>query len=74
MIFYGTWILEKIEKRIGHWKFKWLSLGGRMVLIKSVLQNLLVFWLILTKVLAQVKHNIRQIVSRFLWKGARKNS
>jgi hypothetical protein len=69
-----TWLLQKIEKRIGHWTFNWISLGGRMVLIKSILQNLFFFWLSLAKVPAQVKHNIRQIISRFLWKGARNNS
>jgi len=52
------WLLQKVEKKIGHWTFRWLSLGGRMVLIKSVLQNMLVFWLSLAKVPAKIKHNI----------------
>ena len=26
------WLLQKIEKRIGNWTFRWLSLGGRLTL------------------------------------------
>jgi len=44
-----------------------------MVLIKSLLQNLLVFWLTLEKVLLEVKHNVRHIISSLLWKGPRNN-
>ena len=36
-------ILQKIEKRIGCWSFRWLSLGGRLVLAKAVLQSILVY-------------------------------
>jgi hypothetical protein len=68
------WLLQKIEKRVGHWSYRWLSLGGRLILIKSVLQNLPVYWLTLAKVPANIKVKIRQIFSNFLWKGARKPS
>jgi hypothetical protein len=31
------WMIQKVEKRIGNWSFCWLSLGGRLILEKSVL-------------------------------------
>jgi hypothetical protein len=38
-----NWLTKKIEKRIGSWTFRWLSLGGRVVLAKAVLQSLPVY-------------------------------
>jgi hypothetical protein len=34
-----NWLLAKIDKKIGHWCTRWLSLGGRFTLIKSVLEG-----------------------------------
>ena len=27
------WILQRVEKRISHWTYQYLSLGGRLVLV-----------------------------------------
>jgi hypothetical protein len=59
------WLLQKIEKRVGHWSFRWLSLGGRLVLIKYVLQNIPVYWCTLAKVPALIKTKIRQVFRIF---------
>eukprot|EP00253_Pinus_taeda_P033725 PITA_33725 len=32
-----NWLIAKIESRISHWSFRWLSRAGRLTLIKSVL-------------------------------------
>jgi hypothetical protein len=72
-IYDWTWLLQKFEKIIDHWAYRWLSLGGRMILIKSFLQKNLVYWLSLAKLLAKIKSNIHQICTSFLWKGARKS-
>jgi RNase P subunit RPR2 len=45
-----------------------------MILIKSVLQNLSIYWISLAKVPAKIKSNICQICTSFLWKGARKST
>ena len=37
------WILQKNERRIELWCHSWLSLGGRYVLVKVVLESLSVF-------------------------------
>lgn len=43
-------ILRKIEKSIGCWTNRWISLGGRLILVKSILGNIPVYWLSLTKI------------------------
>ena len=38
-------LLKKIKKIIRHWKHKFLSLGGRYILVKLVLESIHVYWL-----------------------------
>jgi len=40
-----SWLVAKIEKQIGLWCNQWLSLGGRLILVKSVLESQSVFWM-----------------------------
>jgi hypothetical protein len=53
-----NWMVQKVEKRIGNWSFHWLSLGGRLILAKSVLQSLHVYWLSLVKIPSSMLHRI----------------
>ena len=39
------WLVVKVEKRIKHWSFRWLSKGGKLILIKSVLEAIPVYWM-----------------------------
>jgi hypothetical protein len=59
------WLLRKVEKRINSWCNRWLSLGGRFILVKSVLQNIPVFWLSLAKIPRYILDKIRQRVFTF---------
>jgi hypothetical protein len=68
------WLIQKVEKRIGNWTFRWLSLGGRLILTKSVLQSLPVYWLSLVKIPSSILHRIQQLIANFIWRGARKSS
>jgi hypothetical protein len=68
------WLLKKIEKRIGNWKFRWLSLGGRLTLANSVLHSILVYWLSLVKMPTIVLHRIQFLISKFISKGGKKGS
>eukprot|EP00253_Pinus_taeda_P006972 PITA_06972 len=43
-----NWIIAKLEARISHWSFRWLSRAGRVTLIKSVLLAIPVYWAALT--------------------------
>jgi hypothetical protein len=68
------WILKKIEKRIGNWTFRWLSLGGRLTLATSVLQSIPVYWLSLVKFPTSVLNRIHNLISKFIWKGGKKGT
>jgi hypothetical protein len=68
------WMIQKVEKRIGNWSFHWLSMGGRLILAKSVLQSLPVYWLSLVKIPSSILHRIQQLIAKFIWRGARKST
>lgn len=63
------WLVNKVEKKISHWSFRWLSLGGRHTLCKSVLENESVYWLSLVVVPLSILQRIRKLLINFLWKG-----
>jgi exonuclease III len=65
------WLLDKFESRIHHWCNKHLSLGGRYILIKAVLESLPVYWMALTKFPATVLSSIRKLIFSFLWTGSK---
>jgi hypothetical protein len=44
------WLVAKFERKIDFWCNKWLSLGGRFILIKAVLESLAVFWMTLERI------------------------
>ena len=66
------WILKRFEKRIRNWSFKFLSLGGRLVLIWVVLTNLPIYWFALALIPVSILNKIRQLIFSFLW-GSSKN-
>ncbi|CAN1816595.1 Putative ribonuclease H protein At1g65750 [Linum perenne] len=55
--------------RLDTWKAKFLSFGGRLVLIKSVLSSLPVYYLSLFKAPSSVITSLERIQNRFLWSG-----
>jgi hypothetical protein len=60
---------ERLQKRLSSWKVKLLSLGGRLILINSVLSNMvmhMISFFILTK---GVLHKMDYYRSRFFWQG-----
>jgi hypothetical protein len=67
------WLIQKVEKRIGNWTFCWISLGGKLILTKYVLQSLHVYWLSLVKIPSSILHRIQQLITNFIWRGARKS-
>jgi len=44
------WLEKKFNIRIANWSHRWLSLGGRLTLVKDVLESLPVYWLSLAKI------------------------
>ena len=61
------WILTKFEKRIHHWTNRLLSLGGHLVLIKSVLSSLPVYWMALVPIPQSILEKLRRMIFSFLW-------
>jgi len=64
-----VWLIGKVEKRLKVWSHKWLSRAGRLVLVKSVLEAIPVFWLSLAWIPKGTLESIRRICFRFLWSG-----
>lgn len=67
-----TWILKKVENIIGNWCNRWLSLGGTLILVKVVLENLPIYWLSIAKIPKLVLERIIKLMFSFLWMDNRK--
>ena len=61
------WLVSKFEKRVDHWTNRMLSLGGRLVLIRSVLSSIPVYWLSLFPISVSILEKLRKIIFSFLW-------
>lgn len=66
MIGYG--FLAKVEKRIYEWCNGWLSRVGRLVLVKSVLESMPVYWASLAWNPNSILGRIKQASFGFRWK------
>ncbi|GAU18134.1 hypothetical protein TSUD_248350 [Trifolium subterraneum] len=66
-----TWnpVIEVLQKRLASWKNKYVSLGGRVVLLNSVLAAIPIFYLSLFKMPVGVWKKIVNLQRRFLWGG-----
>ncbi|GKV00720.1 hypothetical protein SLEP1_g13361 [Rubroshorea leprosula] len=62
-------LLETFNKKFHTWKGRFLSLGGRITLINSILSSLPMFWMSLYLVLRGMILLIDKIRRRFLWGG-----
>jgi hypothetical protein len=68
----STWdsVVKTIENRLISWRNRYVSLGGRVVLINSVLASIPVFYLSFLKIPLKVRMAIVRIQRNFLWGGA----
>ena len=62
-------IIEKTEKRLANWKANYLSLGGRVTLINSVLDALPTYVMSLFPLPAKVEERLDKLRRDFLWSG-----
>jgi hypothetical protein len=67
----STWepMLEFIWGRLGSWRNKYISLGGRIVLINAVLNAIPIFYLSYIKMPVKVWRELVKIQRQFLWGG-----
>jgi len=62
-------ILEKCEKKLTRWRSQYLSLGGRLTLINSVLDALPTYMLSIFHIPQSVVQRLDKIRRNFLWQG-----
>jgi hypothetical protein len=67
------WLIEKFKFRILHWCNRCLTLGGRYILIKVVLESLPVYWMALAHIPLSVLKKLQQLIFAFLWNGSKQN-
>ncbi|KAK2397838.1 hypothetical protein QL285_059374 [Trifolium repens] len=67
----STWapLVDSFRKRLGSWGNKYISLGGRIVLINAVLNSLPIFFLSFMKMPVKVWREVVSIQRKFLWGG-----
>nr|XP_025611773.1 uncharacterized protein LOC112705129 [Arachis hypogaea] len=64
-----TWkpIIDKVEAKLSLWKAKILNKAGKLVLIKSVLNSLPIYYLSLYKMAKAIADKLIALQRRFLW-------
>lgn len=62
-------ILEKTERKLTTWKAQYLSLGGRLILINSVLDSLPTYVMSLFPIPTKVVEKLDMLRRNFLWHG-----
>jgi hypothetical protein len=66
-------LIERIENIIYHWCNRWLSRGGILTLVKSVLEAIPVYWHSLDFIPKGVLERFRKVCFNFLWGGRHDN-
>jgi hypothetical protein len=69
----ATWepMIESLWKKLNSWGNNHISLGGRLVLINSVLNSIPIYFMSLMKMPAQVIKKVTRIQREFLWGGVK---
>ncbi|GJY96037.1 hypothetical protein Tco_0512398 [Tanacetum coccineum] len=60
-------VIDRFSKKLSTWKANMLSIGGRLTLVKSVLENLPIYFLSLFRAPASVIKKMESIRMRFFW-------
>jgi hypothetical protein len=60
-------VIDRFEKRLSTWKAKFLSSGGRLVLLNSVLSSLPIFMMSFFEIPTDILKKLDAIQSRFFW-------
>ncbi|XP_022032250.1 uncharacterized protein LOC110933328 [Helianthus annuus] len=62
-------IVKIFHNRLSIWKARTLSIGGRLMLVKSVLESLPVYFFSIFKVPCKVVDKLEALIKNFLWGG-----
>ncbi|KAF5773617.1 putative RNA-directed DNA polymerase [Helianthus annuus] len=63
-------VFDSLEKRLTLWKASLLSIGGRVTLIRSVLESLPNYYFSLYRAPAKVVKDLEALIRKFLWGGS----
>ncbi|KAK3231065.1 hypothetical protein Dsin_002946 [Dipteronia sinensis] len=62
-----TPVIERIDKRLAPWKRKFLSKGGRLTLIKTVISSIPTYFMSIFKIPVGIAQRIEKLQRSFLW-------
>ncbi|CAN1823887.1 Putative ribonuclease H protein At1g65750, partial [Linum perenne] len=62
-------VISNMERKLETWKTHFLSFGGRLTLLKSVISSLPVYYMSLLKAPSSVIARLESLQKRFLWTG-----
>ena len=62
-------VIDKVHKKLQSWKGNFLSIGGRVTLINSVLSAVPLYALSLYRLPKKIKQQLDKARCRFLWQG-----
>ncbi|GJX79329.1 hypothetical protein Tco_0327478 [Tanacetum coccineum] len=60
-------LLDKVRKKVDHWRNKFLSYTGKLLLIASVLEAIQIYWCNVFLLPKTVVKEINKILKNFLW-------
>ena len=63
-------MVDKFRRKINGWTHRWLTMGGRLILIQAVLSQMLVYWGHLYYIPDGIIKSLNRIIAKFLWGGA----
>jgi hypothetical protein len=63
------WLIRKVEVRISIWVNRTLSRGGRLVLLKAVLEGIPIYWNSIAAIPKGVLEKVHKLSCQYLWVG-----
>ena len=63
-----SWLISKHEQEVNYWCNRWICRGGRLVLLKIVLEAILVYWHLFTLIPKGSVQGIKKIFFNYMWK------
>ena len=63
-------VIHKIIKRLDGWKQTFMFIGGRVILIHSMLESILIYHMFLFRTCLKVVKLIKKMMTNILWEGS----
>lgn len=61
-------VIERIKLKLFSWKAHWLSLSGRILLVKTILTTIPNYFISVLKVPTKIVDQIEKLIRSFIWK------